>query len=107
MERAFYGRDGCNEKKTKKISKKQKLAGSSPHTLQLRSSLAGPGMALRPGRRTSPSARPSPNRKILPFRKCTPQQPLQITKRLRSDSWHAVTNVYRVVPRVIDTGKGE
>ena len=60
MERPFYGCDSCNEKESKK-----KLTNSSPQTLQLRSSHAGPRMALRPGRRTSPSARLSPNREIL------------------------------------------
>ena len=79
MERPFYGRDSCNEKiKRKKSPKKQKLRGSSPQTLQLRSSLAGPRMALHPGRRTSQSALPPPDCKILPFRKCT-QQPFQLT----------------------------
>ena len=45
------------KKTRKKKSQKHKLTGSSPQTLQLRSSLTGPAMVLRPGRRTSPSAR--------------------------------------------------
>ena len=49
LERPFYGRDCCDEKKIEKLPKKQKLTGSSPQTLQLRPSLAGP-----PGRRSAP-----------------------------------------------------
>ena len=85
MKRAFYGRDGCNETKKKKSNQKQKLTGSSPQTLQLRPSLAGPRMALRPGLCTSPPARLSPTCKVLPFRKCTPQQSLHLAVRLRKD----------------------
>ena len=84
MKRPFYGRDSCNEKTTKE-SKNKNFTCSSSQTLQLRSSLASPRMALRPGRRTSPSARLSPSRKILSFRKCTSQQPLQLAIRLRRD----------------------
>ena len=83
VERPFHGSDSCNEKKKEKVQPKTKTP--RPQTLQLRSSLAGPRMALRPGRRTTPSARLSPSRKILPFRKCTPQQPLHLATRLRRD----------------------
>ena len=92
-------------KQRRKVPKKQKLRGSSPQTLQLRSSLARPRMALLPGRRRSPSASLSPSRRILPFRKCTSQQPLQLAVRLRRDLIMACGD--QCESRVIFTGKGE
>ena len=85
LERPFCGRDSCNEKKKRTSPKNKNSQAALLRTLQLRSSLAGPRMALRPGRRTSPSARLSPSRRILPVRKCTSQQPLQLAIRLRRD----------------------
>ena len=70
-----------NEKVQPKTKTQRQLSSDSSATFVR----AGPRMALRPGRRTSQSAPLSPNRKILRFRKCTPQQPSQLTIRLRRD----------------------
>ena len=55
LERPFYGRDSCDEKKSKKkLTKKQKLTGSSPRTHEAQALQASPSRNCR-------CVRPSPN----------------------------------------------
>ena len=108
MERPFYGRDSCNEKKNEKSPPKKthrQLSSDSSATFVPRRTPNGAPP------RTAHIAISSSVAKSQDSSISEVYFPTTLTKSPYGfegiRSWHAVTNVNRVVPRVIDTVIGE